>query len=373
MVVDGLPAGLPVSPEHLELALARRRRGFGRGGRASVERDETVVWGGLRDGRTTGGPVGISIANTERELWDEAMNPWAINAEAARTRAVTAPRPGHADLPGGVKFGHDDMRDVLERASARSTAPRTVAGVLAARMLEELGVSVRGAVESVGGVKARMPERSEDWARASMSELGAAFAEDEEAMRERIVRADTEGDSLGGVFVVSVAGLPPGVGSFTEWDRRLDGLLGQALLSIPGIKGIEFGLGFDAADLPGSEVHDPIVVDGGRWTRPTNRSGGIEGGMSNGGEIIIRAAMKPIPTMKRGLPSYDLVSRSPCEGHVERSDVCAVPSACVVGEAMAAWTVACAVVEQFGGDRMDDLAQRFMLYRRRAEGWNLRA
>ncbi len=373
VVIDGLPAGLSVSPEQLERALVRRRRGFGRGGRASIERDETVVWGGLRDGRTTGGPVGVSIANAERELWDEAMNPWAVNAEAAFLRAVTAPRPGHADLPGGVKFGHSDMRNVLERASARSTAPRTLAGTFAAIMLEELGVAVRGAVESIGGVRARTPERPEEWARASMSELGVAFPSDEDAMRERIIRADDDGDSLGGTFVISIAGLPPGVGSFTEWDRRLDGMLGQAVLSIPGIKGVEFGEGFRSAELPGSRLHDPIVVDGGRWTRPTNRAGGLEGGMSNGGEILMRAVMKPIPTMKKGLPSFDLASRSPCEGHVERGDVCAVPSACVVGEAMAAWTVACAVVEQFGGDRMDDLAQRFAVYRQRAEAWNLRA
>ena len=372
-VVEGLPAGIPVSREHLERALARRRRGFGRGGRAAVERDELEVWGGLRDGRTTGAPVGISIANAERELWDEAMNPWAVNAEAARLRAVTSPRPGHADLPGGVKFGHLDMRAVLERASARSTAPRTAAGALAALMLEELGISVRGAVESIGGVTARAPECFEDWARASLSPLGVEFAQDEEALRERIARADEEGDSLGGTFVISIAGTPPGIGSFTEWDRRLDGLLGQAILSIPGIKGVEFGAGFAAAGLPGSQVHDPIVVDGGRWTRPTNRAGGLEGGMSNGGEILVRAAMKPIPTMRRGLPSYDVASRSPSEGHAERGDVCAVPSACVVGEAMAAWTMACAVIDQFGGDRMDDLAQRFMLYRRRAEGWNLHA
>jgi len=317
--------------------------------------------------------VGISIGNAEWEAWDEAMNPWAVSVEAACMRAVTAPRPGHADLAGSVKFGHRDMRNVLERSSARSTAPRTVAGTLASRMLEELGVSVRGAVESIGGVAARLPGAHEDWARAALSELGVARPEDEEALKERIALAGSDGDSLGGTFVLSVTGLPPGVGSFAEWDERLDGLLGQAILSIPGVKGVEFGEGFRSAELPGSLLHDPIIVADGRWTRSSNRAGGLEGGMSNGGEILIRAAMKPIPTMKKGLPSYDTVSDRPCTGHAERSDVCAVPSACVVAEAMAAWTVGCAVVQQFGNDRMDDLQERFASYRQRAERWNIHA
>ena len=373
VVTEGIPAGLAVSREFLELRLARRRRGFGRGGRALLERDELTVWGGLRNGRTTGGPVGVSIGNAEWESWDEAMNPWAVCVEAACMRAVTAPRPGHADLAGSVKFGHRDMRNVLERSSARTTAPRTVAGTLAARMLEELGVAVRGAVESIGGVTVRTPGTFEEWTRASLSELGVTRPEDEEALKKRILQAAEEGDSLGGTFVLSITGLPPGVGSFAEWDERLDGLLGQAILSIPGVKGVEFGEGFRSADLPGSRLHDPIVVDGGRWTRPSTNAGGLEGGMSNGGEIRLRAVMKPIPTMKKGLPSFDTVSDRPCAGHSERSDVCAVPSACVVAEAMAAWTVACAVTAQFGNDRMDDLKQRFASYTQRAERWNLHA
>lgn len=373
VVADGLPANLSVSPDDLSAFLARRRRGFGRGARKNVERDELTVWGGIRNGRTTGGPVGISIGNAEWENWDGAMNPWRVSPEAERSRAVTAPRPGHADLSGSIKFGVEDMRNILERSSARTTAPRTLAGALAALVLKELGVTVWGAVESIGGVKGTLPSSEKEWNAAAFSDLGIAREEDAPALKERIIAAAGEEDSLGGTFVVSVMGLPAGIGSFTEWDKRLDGRLAGAVMSIPGVKGVEFGEGFRCAERSGREIHDPIFVEGGRWTRKTNRAGGIEGGMTTGREIVFRAAMKPIPTMKNGLPSFDTASGKPFTAHSERSDVCAVPAACVVAEAMAAWVIGSAVAEQFGSDRIEDLKDRFFKHKQHAERWNIHA
>jgi chorismate synthase len=371
VVVDGLPAGLPISRDDLTGVMARRRRGFGRGGRKNVERDELTLWGGIRNGLTTGGPVGISVENAEWEHWDGVMNPWSTSPAAEREKAVTAPRPGHADLPGSIKFGAENMRNILERASARTTAPRTLAGALAALVLKELGVTVRSAVESVGGVTASLPADDDEWERAALSDLGVAREEDEPALKARIAAAAEEETSLGGTFVVSVTGLPAGIGSFTEWDRRLDGRLAGAVMAIPAVKGVEFGDGFRSAALPGRDVHDPIFVESGRWTRKTNHAGGIEGGMSTGQEILIRVAMKPIPTMRKGLLSFDTASGRPSAAHSERSDVCAVPAACVVAEAMTAWVVGSMAAEQFGSDRMRDLKERFEAYRKHAERWNL--
>ncbi len=371
VIADGLPAGLAVSRDHLASMLARRRRGFGRGKRMALEGDNLTLWGGIRGGVTTGGPVGISVENSEWERWAPVMDPWSVAAEGEELKTLSAPRPGHADLSGGIKFDHKDMRNVLERASARSTAPRTLAGALAGRVLEELGVAVRGAVESVGGVFAFLPETGEEWRNAAASDMGLAREEDALQLKERITSAASEGDSLGGTFVLSVTGLPAGIGTFTEWDGRLDGKLAQAIMAIPGIKAVEFGLGFKSAELPGSLVHDSISIEEDRWARRTNRSGGIEGGMTTGGEILIRAAMKPIPTMKSGLPSYDIREGKAAVAHSERSDVCAVPAACVVAEAMTAWVLGSAVAEQFGSDRMKDLIERFTAYSREAERWNI--
>lgn len=371
VVVDGLPAGLSISRDDLTGVMARRRRGFGRGGRKNVERDELTLWGGIRNGLTTGGPVGISIDNAEWEHWDGVMNPWSISPAADREKAVTAPRPGHADLPGSIKFGVENMRNILERASARTTAPRTLAGALAALVLKELGVTVRSAVESIGGVAASLPADDDEWQRAALSDLGVAREEDEPALKARITAAAEEETSLGGTFVVSVTGLPAGIGSFTEWDGRLDGRLAGALMAIPAVKGLEVGDGFRSAGLPGRDVHDPIFVEEGQWTRKTNHAGGIEGGMSTGQEIFIRAAMKPIPTMRKGLLSFDTASGKESAAHSERSDVCAVPAASVVAEAMTAWVVGSMAAEQFGSDRMQDLKERFEAYRKHAERWNL--
>ena len=370
-MVDGLPAGLAVSEDDLASTLARRRRGFGRGARKALERDELTLWGGLRNGLTTGAPIGVSIGNAEWEGWDGVMNPWATNPEAEGDKALTAPRPGHADLAGSIKFGARDMRPILERASARSTAPRTAAGALAALVLKELGVTVRSAVESIGGARCALPSCEGEWAAAARSDLGVAREEDEASLRTLITAASDEGTSLGGTFVVSVTGLPAGIGSFTEWDRRLDGRLAGAVMAIPAIKGVEFGLGWRSAELPGSRVHDSILVTEGRWARGSNNAGGLEGGMTNGEEVLLRAAMKPIPTMKKGLPSFDTASARPSVGHSERSDVCAVPAAAVVAEAMTAWVIGAAIAEQFGSDRMDVLREQFANYKKHAEGWNI--
>jgi chorismate synthase len=337
----------------------------------ALERDQVRIYGGLRGGLTTGGPVGLLIPNAEAAAWAESMDPWSVPDAAADRIRIDAPRPGHADLPGAIKYGLSDMRNVLERASARSTAPRTAAGALARKLLAELGISVRGAVTAVGGVPVPSPSDEEGWRRAFDSPLGCADPGAEAVLIERIDEAAREGDSLGGIFLISVLGLPPGLGSGVEWDRRLDARLGGALLSIPGIKGVEVGEAFASAAEPGSRVHDEILVREGAWTHRTNRAGGIEGGMTNGEELLLRAAMKPIPTMRKPLGSYDVRAGRPASAHAERSDVCAVPAACVVGEAMAAWVLAEAVLEQFGGDTLEELQGRFELYRSRARSWLL--
>ncbi len=369
IVVEGLPAGLEVRLDRVKEELARRRRGFGRGERMKIERDLLEIWGGVRDGLTTGAPVGFMLKNSEWELWRSVLDPQRVEKEAAESKKITRPRPGHADLSGAIKYGHRDMRNVLERASARATVAWTVAGTLGRLLLESLGVEVRGAVTSIGGVYVAPPQSELEWAFARSSSMGSPRQEDEELL-EKVVRSAMEkGDSVGGTFVVSAVGLPPGIGSYAEWDRRLDGRLAAALMAIPAIKGVEVGDGFLSADRLGSEVHDEILLRDGELARATNRAGGLEGGMTNGEEVIVRAAMKPIPTIKNPLRTVDIETGIATTAHAERSDTCAVPAACVVGEAMVAWTLAVAVLEQFGGDAAEELKSRFALYREKAEGF----
>lgn len=369
IVVEGLPAGLEVRLDRVKEELARRRRGFGRGERMKIERDLLEIWGGVRDGLTTGAPVGFTLKNSEWELWRSVLDPQRVEKEAAESKKITRPRPGHADLSGAIKYGHMDMRNVLERASARATVAWTVAGTLGRLLLESLGVEVRGAVTSIGGVYVAPPQSESEWAFARSSSMGSPRQEDEELL-EKVVRSAMEkGDSVGGTFVVSAVGLPPGIGSYAEWDRRLDGRLAAALMAIPAIKGVEIGDGFLSADRLGSEVHDEILLRDGELARATNRAGGLEGGMTNGEEVVVRAAMKPIPTIKNPLRTVDIETGIATTAHAERSDTCAVPAACVVGEAMVAWTLAVAVLEQFGGDTAEELKSRFALYREKAEGF----
>jgi len=362
-VVEGLPAGLWVPIDRLKKELGRRRQGYGRGGRMKIEKDKLTIWGGIWNGKTTGAPCGLTIENSEWEVWRRSMDPQICDPKAVEEKSIYCPRPGHADLPGGLKYGHENMRPVLERASARATAAWTVAGTLARLLIEDLGIEVRSAVINIGGVPVKTPSVEEEWQAASNSPLGCALQTDEERLKERISEAMHEGDSLGGAFVVSVKGLPPGIGSYVEWDRRLDGKIAQAMMSIPGIKGVEIGEGFQLANLPGSQVHDGILIDEkGRIKRETNRAGGIEGGMTNGEDVVVRASMKPIPTLTRPLPSVRLDLMEPSFAHRERSDVCAVPAARVVAEAMLSWIIAEAIMEQFGGDTLEEIEERFSSY-----------
>ncbi len=355
-IIEGLPAGLALSAEYINAQLARRQGGYGRGARMKIEADAVRFLSGVRGGFTLGSPVTLYIENKDWANWSQVMSP-GQNAQAEE-RAVTRPRPGHADLAGALKYGHRDIRNVLERSSARETAARVAAGTAARKLLEELGVEITGHVVQIGGVAARSGSlgTSEIRERTAASQLLCAHNEAEEIMIAAIDRARENGDSLGGVFEIRAGGVPPGLGSHVQWDRKLDGRLAAALMSIQAVKGVEVGLGFEAAAREGSQVQDEIFYDSGRgFYRETNRAGGIEGGMSNGEEIVLRAAMKPIPTLYRPLRSVDLVSKEPFEASVERSDVCAVPAACVIGEAVTAWEVACACLEKFGGDSMEEI------------------
>lgn len=364
-LVEGLPSGLPLDTATLSAELARRRRGFGRGARMKIERDALSIWCGVRDGLTTGAPVGLVLENTEWESWKDVLDPGPVNPEAAASKAATCPRPGHADLAGALKYGHRDIRNVLERASARQTAAWTLAGTAARLLLARLGVKVCGAVTSIGTETVSPPENEPEWDRARENDLGIPREEDENRLVEAIRAAAEDGDTLGGTFMVRLAGLPPGVGSYAEADRRLDGRFAAALMSIPGIKGVEVGDGFRLARLAGSKAHDEIALRDGRPVRLSNRAGGLEGGMTNGEDVLLGAAMKPIPTLRKPLRSVDLASGTETTAHFERSDTCAVPAACVVGEAMAAWVAAGALMEQISGDTLQETAERLADYRRR--------
>jgi len=364
-LVEGLPSGLPLDTGYLSAELARRRRGFGRGARMKIERDTLSIWCGVRDGLTTGAPVGLVLENTEWESWKDVLDPGSVNPDAAAAKAATCPRPGHADLAGALKYGHRDIRNVLERASARQTAAWTLAGTAARALLSQLGVKVCGAVTSIGTETVSPPENEAEWDRARENDLGIPREEDEDRLVQAIRAAAEDGDTLGGTFTVRLAGLPPGVGSYAEADRRLDGRFAAALMGIPGIKGVEVGDGFRLARLAGSQAHDEIALSGGRLVRLSNRAGGLEGGMTNGQDVLLSAAMKPIPTLRKPLRSVDLDSGTETTAHFERSDTCAVPAACVVGEAMAAWVAAGALMEQVSGDTLQETAERLADYRRR--------
>ncbi|MCX7828886.1 MAG: chorismate synthase [Thermanaerothrix sp.] len=362
VVLEGLPSGLEVDMSRLEGELERRRRGFGRGGRMEVEKDRLTLWGGIRGGRTTGSPIGITVENSEWESWRDVMDP----LEAPSPRGVfTCPRPGHADLAGGVKHGFKDLRDVLERASARQTAAWTVAGTLCRMLLEGFEVRVFGAVLSIGGKRVKAPSTEEQWLKAMASPMGCWDPEDGKALMEAVRSAMEEGVSLGGSFGVMVRGLPPGIGSYGEWDLRLDGRLCGALMAIPSVKAVEVGDGAELGDRRGPMAQDEILLGPEGVVRPTNRAGGIEGGMSNGEDVLLKAVMKPIPTMRTPLRSLDLLAKEPAMAHRERCDTCAVPAGCVVGEAMTAFVTAAAMVEQFGGGALEDLLERVRLYRER--------
>lgn len=361
-IVEGLPKGLPVSAEGLGLELARRRQGHGRGARMSIEQDEIEILGGVRHGKTLGSPVAVLIRNTEWPRWEKIMSP----GPGEGGKEVTRPRPGHADLAGMLKYDTDDARDILERASARETAARTTVGYLAREMLAICGIEVLSHVVAIGPViaKAIVPE-PEDRATIEADPVRCLDADASREMVRAIDQAQESKDTLGGVFEVIAHGVPVGVGSHVHYDRRLDMRLAGAVMSIPAIKAVEIGDGLAAAATPGSQAHDEIVRVGGVVSRETNRAGGVEGGMSNGQPIRIRGAMKPISTLMQPLRTVDMSTGEADQAVRERSDVCAVPAAGVVGEQMVTFVVADEISRQFGGDTVGDLISSVAAYRSR--------
>jgi chorismate synthase len=364
-IVTGVPAGVPIDSAAIDADLARRQSGYGRGGRMAIESDRALILSGVRFGRTIGSPVTLTVANRDWDNWTDVMAPHGTPSPSAR---VTAPRPGHADLAGVQKTGSDDCRDILERASARETAARVAAGGVARALLRELGVTVASFVVSIGDVAIEVPlePAAVDPAAVESSEVRCPDPDVSARMMAAIDAARADGESLGGTFCVTATGLVPGLGTYAEATGRLDARLAAAIVSIPAIKGVEIGGGFAAARLPGSKVHDEIGFDEERgYHRLTNRAGGLEGGMSNGEPVWLRAAMKPIPTLMRPLSSVDLDTHEPVDASRERSDVCAVPAAAVVAEAEVAMVLADAYLRKFGCDSLDDILAGLAAYKAR--------
>jgi len=366
-IVEGVPAGLELSPDDLNRDMARRQLGHGRGGRMKIEKDSAQVTAGVRHGRTLGSPVALQVGNRDYANWEERMNPWPVEADVPE---VHLPRPGHADLVGALKFKHSDVRNVLERASARETAARVAGGGLAKALLRALGVEVRSHVVRIGSVAA--PERDdltvEDFEGVDDSPVRCLDPEAGAAMVEEINRLRKANESLGGIFEVRAFGLVPGVGSHVSWEERLDGRLGQAILSIHAMKGVSVGPGFEMAARPGSEVHDEIFWSDERgWFRETNRAGGVEGGMTTGEQLVVVGAMKPLPTLTKPLRSVDTETKEPAPALRERTDSTTVPAAGVVGEAMVALVLADAYLAKFGGDHIDDVRAALAAYKERID------
>ena len=358
-ILEGIPANLPLVAEEINLDLARRQRGYGRGGRMRIEKDEANIVGGVRHGLTMGGPIAILIANRDWENWKATMDPKAVSGEADPRPVVTRPRPGHADLAGALKYGQHDIRNVLERASARETTARVAIGAVCKRLLREFAIDVFSHVTEIGGIAAKSEGLSfaEIRDRAEASDVRCANPDAGEAMMRKIDEARKRGTTLGGVFEVVALNLPVGLGSYVHWDRKLDGRLAQAVMSIQAIKGVEIGLGFEGARRFGFETHDEIFYEDGRFVRTTNRAGGLEGGMSNGEPIVVRGAMKPISTQYAPMASVDLRTKEPFKASVERSDICSVPAAGVIGEAVVAFELARAFLEKFGGDSLEEMTR----------------
>ena len=367
-VVEGLPSGLELVPEDVDRDLARRQLGHGRGGRMKIERDRATVTAGIRHGRTLGSPVALQIVNLDYANWRERMNPWPVDGEVAE---VHLPRPGHADLAGIQKFKFTDVRNVLERASARETAARVACGALAKAFLRALGVEVRSHVLRIGSVEAPANGalRPEDFEDVDASPVRCLDAVAGAAMVEEIDRLRRANESLGGVFEVRAFGVVPGLGSHVSWEERLDGRLAQAIMSIQSLKGVGVGEGFALAGVPGSRAHDEIFWSEERgYFRETNHAGGLEGGMTTGDPLVVQGAMKPIPTLTKPLRSVDIATKEPAQALRERTDSCTVPAGAVVAEAMVALVLGSAYREKFGGDHMDDVRAALDSYERRI-GW----
>jgi chorismate synthase len=367
-VVEGLPAGLELEPEDLDRDLARRQLGHGRGGRMKIETDRAIVTSGVRHGRTLGSPVALRVENRDYANWEERMNPWPVEAEVAE---VHLPRPGHADLAGVQKYGFTDVRNVLERASARETAARVACGALARAFVRRLGVEVHSHVLRVGSAEAPAADGlvAADFAEVDASPVRCLDAEASEAMVAEINRARKANESLGGVFEVRAFGLVPGLGSYASWEERLDARLAGAVMSIQSMKGVGIGDGFDLAARDGSGAHDEIFWAAERgFFRETNRAGGLEGGMTTGEALVVRGAMKPLPTLTKPLRSVDLATKEPAQALRERTDSCTVPAGAVVAEAMVALVVGAAYRDKLGGDHVEDAVAALRAYEERI-GW----
>ncbi|MCJ7654313.1 MAG: chorismate synthase [Dehalococcoidia bacterium] len=361
-VIEGMVAGLPLSEDYIAQDLERRQIGYGRSARMEIEQDEAEIISGVRHGLTIGSPISLLIWNRVWEDWQEIMSIAPVDKEIS---PITSPRPGHADLAGVTKYGTGDIRPILERASARETAARVAVGAVARRFLEEFDIAIRSHTISIGKHQPKQP-KSIDWKQVEKSPVRCADAAVEKAMMAAIDEAKAEGDTLGGVFEVIATGVPVGLGSHVQWDRRLDGQIAQAMMSINAVKGVEIGAGFPIADVKGSQAQDIIEPspEGATppWNQATNRAGGIEGGISNGKSIVVRAVVKPIATLGKPLPSIDLRTGKKTEAHYERSDICVVPAAGIIGEAMLAIVLTNAMLEKFGGDHLKETSANYKNY-----------
>ncbi|MBL1224490.1 chorismate synthase [Enterococcus sp. BWR-S5] len=368
-IIEGLPAGLPLSAEDINKELARRQTGYGRGGRMKIETDRVRITSGVRHGKTLGAPVTLVVENNDWKNWQSVMSVEEVSEKEKNIRRVNKPRPGHADLVGGIKYGHEDLRNVLERSSARETTMRVAIGAVAKKLLKELSIDVAGHVVVLGGIQATLPENltvKEIQEKSEQSEVRVVDPTVEEEIKQLIDETKKNGDTIGGVVEVVVGGVPVGLGSYTQWDRKLDAKIAQAVVSINAFKGVEFGIGFEMGHRPGSEVMDEIVWNEQTgYTRTSNNLGGFEGGMTNGMPVIVRGVMKPIPTLYKPLQSVNIDTKEAYKASVERSDSTAVPAASVVCEAVVATEIAQAVLEKFDSDsfsRMKADVQAYRLY-----------
>ena len=367
VIIEGLPAGLRVSEDYIASDLTRRQGGYGRSQRMKIEQDRAEILSGVHHGLTMGSPIALLIHNRDWENWQDIMS---VSPTEQEVQPLTRPRPGHADLAGVTKYGLDDIRPILERSSARETAARVAAGAVARRFAEEFGIEVHSHTVAIGGRWASLRD-AVDWEVVEKSPVRCADAEAEKAMIAAIDEAASSGDTLGGVFEVVATGVPVGLGSHVHWDRRLDGRIARAIMSINSVKGVELGDGFRMASLKGSQVHDTIEtsdVSPYWWRHATNHAGGIEGGISNGEPIVVRAVAKPVPTLREPLPSIDLSTKEAVQAHFERSDICIVPAAGVIGEAMLAIVLADALLEKFGGDNLKETLHNYRSYMNSIQG-----
>lgn len=370
-ILSGIPAGLEIDMDRLHLEMRRRMHGYGRGARMKIERDEVEVHGGLRGGRTLGSPIALWIRNRDFDNWRAVMDPLSVDAEAVERRRIRSPRPGHADLSGSLKYLTRDPRDILERASARETAARVAAGAIAKTLLSRLGVEIKSGVRSLGplGVDSPLPDWDDLRRVDDVSPLRAIDRALEPEMVALVDRMKADGDTLGGSVTIIAHNVPAGLGSHVHWDEKLDGALARAVMSVPAVKAVEIGSALLASRGPGSSAHDPIEHDGKTWQRPTNHAGGLEGGITNGADVILTAYKKPISTLRKGLPSVDLDTLEPHQSQYERSDITALPAAGVIAEAMVALILADALLEKLGGDSMVEIEAHFESTRRLQAQW----